>query len=233
MDTNVAQQVINEATNVDTGAPIETAQAQAAAAGEALAQQAQAQQAPQYSVDPQMIESLNQGITGLNDQMKTLGEQVSSMREPEVKSSEQIAMERLAEQMGIKQVADENAVLKQQLMQMQESQAQLQEKMRMQEVQRVQQDILTKNNVSEEQMQAAFESVIKEYGQDFAMSLNNPAGWDFIIKTRITPNANISPDPILTSTNAKVEPDASFSQRMKQGKLSDEDINNFLLSNLK
>ena len=193
----------------------------------------QNQQVPQYSIDPQMLSNLNSGITGLNEQIQSLGANVASLKEAPVKSEEEKIADYFAKQMGLEDIKNQNLALKEELSKMTQAQNAMQAMLQEQQIEAIQNEILTRNNVSREQMKSAFDSLAKEYGKEFALSLNNVKGWEFIIKNHLAPNANQNPDPILTSTNAKIDSDSSFNQKYKQGTLSDDDINNFLLSNLK
>jgi len=185
--------------------------------------QAEAPQMPQF--DPNLF------VGALDNVHSRLDELQQPQAQPEPQPTEEdMILKDVAQKLGLDKVQEENSALKQTLEQMQQQQQQTQQFMQQQQIEQTQNSILQKyDGISKDMVYGKLQEIAQTHGEDFATSMNNPQGWEFLISTQLQ-QPQSSPDPIVSTEASGNDFLSSASERVAKGKPQAGDIGDLLAS---
>jgi len=194
-------------------------------------QPAPTQPAPQI---PQFDPSLFVGaLENIHTRLDGLGQQQQPQMPKAPPTEEELIIQQLAEKMGLGGIKQENEQLKQMLEQTKTQTEQMQAFIQKQQIEAVQNQIIGKyQGVTKDMVQSKLQELAGQYGEQFATSLNNPQGWEYIISTQIQ-KPSVAPDPIVSSSSGSADFTSSAAERIKTGSHQSGDIGELLASYLK
>jgi len=147
-------------------------------------------------------------------------------------TEEEMVLQQLAERMGLSSVKQENEQLKSMLEKTQQQTMQMQEYVQKQQIESVQNQILSKyEGITKDMVIGKLHELAGKYGEEFANSLNNSQGWDYVISSHLQQPVS-KPDPIVATNSTGDDFLSSATERIKSGKPQDGDIGEILYSYL-
>lgn len=192
-------------------------------------EQAVAPQAPSIpSFDPSIMVGALDNIQGRLDKYEDYfkGQQP---QQPEPTEEERILQE-VAAKLGLNKVQEENQALKKTIEEMQASVQKQQEFIKQQQMESVQKEILSKyDGISKDMVTNKLIELANTYGEEFATSLNNPKGWEFVIAHHIQKPPS-APDPIVSTVSNSAGDIDSIADKVSKGKIEKGDLGQLLAS---
>lgn len=186
-------------------------------------------QEPQYAPQvPQFDPNLLVGaLDNVHSRLDSLQNPAQPQPEP---TQDEMIMRELAEKMGLTKMQDENNQLKQALDQTKQQTEKMNQYIEQQQISAEQDKLLSKfDGVSKDMVYAKLDEIAQNYGQEFALSLNNTQGWNMLLSTQIQ-KPQSSPDPIVSTEAGNTDFAESATERINSGSAQKGDIGSLLAS---